>query len=78
MARLAVVRKPAETPREMAAVAHDRLVALAGESTIAALTNEVVGAYYRVRFGKGRLDKVESDAIEQALKKIEAAVHGAR
>ncbi|HEY2413387.1 MAG TPA: transglutaminaseTgpA domain-containing protein [Pirellulaceae bacterium] len=78
MARLTVVREPAQTPREMAALAGERMAALADGSAVAALPAKLVDAYYRLRFGKGRLDKVESDAIEQALKKIEAAVQRAR
>jgi transglutaminase-like putative cysteine protease len=74
MARLPIVRRSTETPREMAVAAGERLAAFPGEAAIAALPGELVTAYYRVRFGKGRLDKVESEAIEQALKKIELAV----
>ena len=76
--RLTVVRKSTETPREMAVTAGRRLASVTGEATITALPSELVSAYYRVRFGKGRLDKVESEAIEQALKKIELAVQRAR
>jgi transglutaminase-like putative cysteine protease len=78
MARLAIERKPADTPREMAAAASKRIAALADGSAVAVLPAEVVDAYYRLRFGNGRLDKVESDAIEQALKKIEVTVQRAR
>jgi hypothetical protein len=78
LGRLSIERKPGETPREMAGGARNRIAALADESAVAALPGEVVDAYYRLRFGKGRLDKVESEGIEQALKKIEAAVQRAR
>jgi hypothetical protein len=78
MARLAVVREPTQTPREMAVLASERLSSIAGESRIAEVPGEIVRAYYRLRFGKGRLDKVESEAIEQALTKIEIAVQRAR
>lgn len=74
MARLAIERRPGQTPGEMAAIAGDRIAALGAGSGVAVLPAELVAAYYRMRFGKGRLDKVESDGIEQALKKIEAAV----
>jgi transglutaminase-like putative cysteine protease len=78
LAKLLVVRKLSETPRELAAAAGQRLAAILGDAEIATLPAELVGVYYRVRFGKGRLDKIESDAIEQALKKIELAVHRTR
>jgi len=69
---------PSDTPREMAAAAGGRIAALAGGAEVASLPANLVDAYYRVRFGNGRLDKVESEAIEQALKKIEVAVQRTR
>jgi hypothetical protein len=78
MSRLAVVRKSTQTPQEMAVTAGKRLAAIPGETGIAALPGELVGVYYRVRFGRGRLDKVETEAIEQALTEIDAAVKQSR
>jgi hypothetical protein len=78
LARLALTRGPTQTPREIAAKAQRRLTEIVGNSEVAALPEKLVGMYYRLRFGNGRLDKVESDAIEQALSQIEMAVQRAR
>ncbi len=71
LARMAVERETGETAREMAREAQAKIVAASGKPAVAALPDRLVTAYYRVRFGGGRLDKVESDGIEQALREIE-------
>jgi len=47
-------------------------------TTAATLPSDLVAVYYRVRFGAGHLDKVETEAIEQALSEISAAVKKCR
>jgi hypothetical protein len=76
--RAAIVRKSGQTPRELAATARQRLHVLAGQAQVTALPDQLVTAYYRVRFGDGRLDKVETEAIEQALEEIESVFKHAK
>jgi len=78
LARMAIVRKSAETPRELAAMAGGRIAALASDAETSKLPANLVDTYYWVRFGNGRLDKVETEAIEQALSKIELVLHRSR
>ncbi len=74
LARMAVERETGETAREMAQAAEAKIAAANVTPAVAALPDRLVTAYYLVRFGGGRLDKVESDGIEQALHEIEGAV----
>jgi hypothetical protein len=71
LARVAVMRGGGETAREMARVAEAKFAVAEGAQAVAALPEQLVAAYYRVRFGGGCLDKVESDGIEQSLHEIE-------
>ncbi|MDX1946536.1 MAG: DUF3488 and transglutaminase-like domain-containing protein [Pirellulaceae bacterium] len=76
LAQLQVRREAGQTARELARQAE---VALAGGGPqVAALPAEIVGAYYRVRFGGAALDKTEIDAIEHALAQLIPAVHRAK
>jgi hypothetical protein len=74
LTHLPVVRKEGETPRELARGAALKLERGGSSLAAAALPGELVTTYYRVRFGNDRLDKAETDAIEQALIEIDAAV----
>lgn len=78
LAQLPLVRKQGETPREMARQAGAKLALAPGHVTAATLPGKLVTAYYRVRFGNCRLDKAETEAIEQALTEIDAAVKQSR
>lgn len=74
LARLPLVRQEGETPRELAREAAVKLGRGESRSAAAALPSKLVTTYYRVRFGNDRLDKIETEAIEQALTEIDAAV----
>jgi hypothetical protein len=77
LARMKLRRASGQTARELAFAAESKLAA--GPAAFAApLPEEVVAAYYRVRFGGAALDKNEQAAIEQALAKIVSAVHYAQ
>jgi hypothetical protein len=77
LTRLKVRKAAGQTARELAAAAESKLAG--GPAAFAAeLPQEVVAAYYRVRFGGAALDKNEQAAIEQALSKIVSAVHYAQ
>jgi protein-glutamine gamma-glutamyltransferase len=78
LAQLPLVRKQGETPREMAREAGVKIGLTPGHAKAAILPGKLVAAYYRVRFGNDRLDKVETEAIEQALTEIDAAVKQSR
>ena len=69
-----LVRHRGQTPRELAAAAQARLLTFDGAALAAQVPEEVVAAYYRVRYGGCRLDKNEMAAIEQALAALNAAV----
>jgi hypothetical protein len=78
LAGLPLARGAGQTPRELAAAAQRRLVAVEGAALSARVPAEVVAAYYRVRFGGARLDKNEMQAIEQALASLAPAVRQAK
>jgi hypothetical protein len=78
LAKLPLARRRGETPRELAAAAQAKLAAVEGAALTASVPGELVSAYYRVRFGGGRLDKNETEAIEQALASLAPAVNQAK
>jgi hypothetical protein len=65
--RAGLSRREGQTAQELAAVAEQRLAGSNGRPGVAKLPARIVEAYYRVRFGGGRLDRQESEAIEHAL-----------
>jgi protein-glutamine gamma-glutamyltransferase len=67
MARRGLVRASAQTQREFAAAAGDRLVAHTGDGRWAALPPVIADAFYRVRFGQMPLDNLQAQAVEQIL-----------
>ena len=72
MARQGLVRAPAQTQHEFAAIAGVRLASLTGERRLAALPALIADAFYRVRFGRTPLDNLQTQAVEQALVEIAA------
>jgi hypothetical protein len=78
LARLRLRRAAGQTPRELAQAAGAKLAAAATSQDAAELPDEIVQAYYRVRFGGATLDNREAAAIEQALAKLVPAVSQAR
>jgi protein-glutamine gamma-glutamyltransferase len=76
LARAGLRRGRGQTPRELAAAAENRLAGHTAE-TLSAIPTELVEAYYRVRFGDGRLDKDETKAIEHALAVLAPALNQA-
>jgi transglutaminase-like putative cysteine protease len=64
-------RKPSQTQREFV-LAVSRRLNVDGERTAASTAlGLLVNSFYHVRFGTGALDKYESEAIEQALARLE-------
>jgi len=74
LARLGMVRPAAQTQREFAAAARRRLVDMGLGAGAAHAPERVVEAFYRVRFGRASLDKVETETVEQSLALLEAAL----
>jgi transglutaminase-like putative cysteine protease len=78
LARLPLVRRQGQTAAELATAAQARLLAVEGAALTAHVPGEVVEAYYRIRFGDGRLDRKETEAIEQAVDALSPAVRQVR
>ena len=78
LARLRLRRAAGQTPRELAGAAGIQLAGAGEAEDVAELPDEIVQAYYRVRFGGATLDNREALAIEQALAKLVPAVSQAR
>jgi len=78
LAGLPLVRQEGQTAQELATAAQARLSEAEGAVLAAQVPREVVAAYYRVRFGGHRLDKSETEAIEQALAALAPAVRQAK
>src|SRR5262245_20255379 len=67
LAKLPLRRRAGQTARELAAEAEWRLHASVGDDrTLAGLPEQIVAAYYRVRFGSARPDKSQAAAIARA------------
>jgi protein-glutamine gamma-glutamyltransferase len=78
LARLPLRRSRGQTPRELATAAERRLSKGAVRLDVAHAPAAIVDAYYRVRFGGDRLDKNETEQIEQALASLIPAVSQAQ
>jgi hypothetical protein len=78
LARLPLRRARGQTPRELATAAERRLSNGAVRLDVAHAPAAIVDAYYRVRFGGDRLDKNETEQIEQALASLIPAVSQAQ
>jgi transglutaminase-like putative cysteine protease len=72
--RQGLVRLPGQTQREFAAAAGGRLADLPHLQPVAGVPRRVAEAFYRVRFGGAPLDSREEQAVEQALRDLEAAL----
>lgn len=72
--RFGITRQPHQTHREFAAAAGGRLADVPHLQPVAGLPKRLVEAFYRVRFGGAVLDNTEAQAIEQALRDLEAAL----
>lgn len=71
-------RQGNQTQREFAAAAGDRLSQSATSATIATLPQFIVEAFYRVRFGRQKLDPVQQAEVESALRNLDAALDARR
>lgn len=72
--RQGMVRGPSQTQREFAAAAGGRLADVPQLQAVAGIPRRVAEAFYRVRFGGPPLDSREEQAVEQALRDLEAAL----
>jgi len=71
-------RRAGQTASELAEAAESRLVAGPAGREVAELPEEIVRAYYRVRFGGDALDNSETAEIEHALAALVPAVSQAQ
>jgi transglutaminase-like putative cysteine protease len=74
LARIALVRRAGQTPRELAGMADAKLASSAATDSAAGLPTAIVAAYYRTRFGGDRLDNSETAEIERSLARLADAV----
>ena len=75
LAKLGMRRKAGETQREFAQSAAQRLAESAdGQSAAAALPDQIVSAFYDVRFGHTPLSEQQSEEIDQKLEQLKKAV----
>jgi hypothetical protein len=72
--RQGLVRLAGQTQREFAAAAGGRLADVPHLQAVAGVPRRVAEAFYRVRFGGPPLDSREEQAVEQALRDLEAAL----
>jgi hypothetical protein len=72
LARHGLVRAASETQQEFAAAAGAKIASATGRPHLALLPPRVVGAFYRVRFGRLPLDSSQSEAVEHALAELAA------
>ena len=75
LARHGLARSATQTQREFACLAGAKLAASTGQPRVADLPAQVAEAFYRVRFGGRTLDNPQAEAVEQALRRLEQAVH---
>ena len=75
-ARHLIARQNAAVRGDSKQLAGERPVESAENGQWAELLGEVVDRFYEVRFGAGTLDKLESEAIEHALTRLEQALAG--
>ncbi len=74
LSRHGLQRAVGETQREFAMSISGQLAENPDLKTLARLPRVVVDAFYRVRFGKQRLDRDQTDSIRQALSDLEQAL----
>lgn len=78
LARHGLVRAPTQTPREFARAAGPTVARASGSPSLGALPVRVVEAFYRVRFGRFRIEEPERRALADALSELERAGEAAR
>jgi hypothetical protein len=78
LAQHQLVRSASQTQREFALVSGGQLAESPETKGVAALPRHIVEAYYKVRFGGRPLDSAESQAVEQALSELAAALSPTR
>ena len=74
LARFGLRRPPCQTQREFARAAGLSLGERLGDQQLAPLPLLVAEAFYRVRFGRARLDSSQAQAVELALARLERAI----
>ncbi len=74
LARSGLKRPPCQTQREFARAAGLSLGQRLGDPQLAPLPLLVAEAFYRVRFGRDRLDDSQAEAVELALARLEEAM----
>lgn len=77
LARRQWVRGACQTPREFALSVGGQFAESSVTKQAAVLPRRIVEAFYRVRFGGQRLDNLESQAVEQAISELAAALKAA-
>ncbi|MBX7167128.1 MAG: DUF3488 and transglutaminase-like domain-containing protein [Pirellulales bacterium] len=77
LARYRWERSPAETQREFALQVGRQLDAAGLASDIARVPRQVAETFYRVRFGQRSLDRIEVEAVENALAELDRALAAA-
>jgi transglutaminase-like putative cysteine protease len=73
-----LVRQAQQTPREFATIAGGELAETPRLRAAAPLPRHVVDAFYRVRFGRETLDNHDVEAVEHALRDLEASLRQPR
>ena len=74
LARSGLSRPPCQTQREFGRAAGLSLAGRLGDEQLAPLPLLVAEAFYRVRFGRARLDSSQAEAVELALARLERAI----
>ncbi len=74
LARLQLIRTNTQTPREFASRASQQIAGQAAIAPVAALPQELVDLYYRVRFGQHALDNQDMQQVEQSLQQLEDGI----
>jgi transglutaminase-like putative cysteine protease len=69
---------PAQTPREFGAAAAHRLHAVPATASLAALPEQVVSLFYRVRYGSKTISEAERRVIDERLDALAMALAAAR
>jgi hypothetical protein len=74
--RHGLTRSAAQTQREFAREAGAKIARSTGQNQLAGLPVQVAECFYHVRFGGARLNRSQSETVEQALRRLEQAGDG--
>ena len=74
MARLGLRRAHSQTQREFARLAADRLAASPAQASSSAIPDQVVDAFYRVRFSEWLPSEIQLAEIQQQLEQLRKTV----